>query len=263
MLRDEMRQSLRLIQSESDHLAVAVKSIQLIKHIIGRLRDHIRNHPFADRQEEIHHFKKEAPLFYSRLFYFLKVLQTELHRLHTSQAEMVAFLERELSAIDEFYRFQEDFCKMYYLGDTRIDDRLYIRNEAENPRSDDVEITMDSDYCVGCYYAARLFANKSLKVYLEKQCKIIQSAPAEDAGPQIKWEAGTYALGEVILAAYVSEWFGKARLKDIAAVFEKAARKRVGNINVIWQDMKRRKKEVAKNLLQAAEALNRKAAESA
>jgi hypothetical protein len=176
-LEQEMRESLQLIHSGNDRITVAVQSVQIITTIIGRLRCELRAHPFPGLKEEIDHFKKEAPLFYSRLFYFQKVLQTELHHLHTSRQGMEAFLERERAAIDDFYYRHEDFCQLYHLGDTSIDHRLYIRNEAENPRLDEMEKIMDSDYCVGTYYAARLLANKGLSVYLEKQLQAIRSVP--------------------------------------------------------------------------------------
>jgi hypothetical protein len=186
-LEQEMRESLQLIHSGlihsgldhsgNDQLTVAVRSLQVITAIIGRLRGELRAHPFPGLKEEIHHFKKEAPLFYSRQFYFQKVLQTELHRIHTSRQGMEAFLEKERAAIDDFYHRHEDFCRLYHLEDTSIDHRLYIRNEAENPRQDEIEKIMDSDYCVGAYYAARLLANKGLRVYLEKQLQAIRSVP--------------------------------------------------------------------------------------
>ena len=191
-LEQEMRESLQLTHSGlahsgNDRITVAVRSIQVITAIIARLRGELAAHPFPGQKEEIDHFKKEAPLFYSRLFYFQKVLQVELHRLHTSRQEMETFLERERTAIDYFYHRHDDFCQLYHLDDTSIDHRLYIRNGAENPRLDEMEKIMDSDYCVGTYYAARLLANKGLRVYLEKQLQTIRSFPGGELIPEMPY----------------------------------------------------------------------------
>jgi hypothetical protein len=254
-----MRDALRLIHSESDQLSVAVKSVQVVRDIIIRLRTHNRERPFPDRQEEIRYFKYWGPRFYGRLFYYRKICDLEIARIHTGPDRLETFLRKEMQTIEDFYYRHEELCKMYYLKDDSLDDRIFIRNASENHFFDEVEMLMDQDFCVGCYFASRLYANQKLRSYLKHQLEVKNPIAGTDA-TQLTWTNGKTDAGEIILALYLSKSFndGQAQLKEIVQWFEVHANIKV-NIHVLWQDIKRRKTGITKFLDRGRELLLNKA----
>jgi hypothetical protein len=164
-----MRDALRLIHSKNDRLSTAVNSAQLVREIIIRLQVHNKENPFPNREDEIRYFKYWGPRFYGRLFYYPKICDIEIARMHTTTDRFETFLKKEMQTIEDFYYRHEELCKMYYLKDTSLDDRIFIRNASENHFFDEVEKLMDQDFCVGCYFASRLYANQKLRRYLKHQ----------------------------------------------------------------------------------------------
>jgi hypothetical protein len=81
----------------------------------------------------------------------------------------------ELETTDHFYEFHREFYKGYFAHDTNLDDRLFIRDEAENTLQDEVEVVMGDYFCVGCYWASRVLANDRLKVYLKAQLDALRT----------------------------------------------------------------------------------------
>lgn len=254
-----MRDALRLTHSDTDQLSVAVKSVEIVRDIIMRLCTHNRENPFPDREEEIRYFKYWGPRFFGRLFYYQKICDLEIARMHLTTDRLKSFLRNEIQTIEDFYYRHEELCKMYYLKDNSLDDRIFIRNAAENHFFDEVEILMDRDFCVGCYFVSKLFANQKLKRYLKHQLEE-ETASITTAAPQLTWTNGKTDAGEIILALYLSNSFngGQAELKEIVQWFEVHANINV-NIHVLWQDIKRRKTGITKFLDKSRELLLNKA----
>ena len=254
-----MRDALRLTHSQYDQLSAAVKSIQLVKDIILRLRTYIRENPFPERKKEIRLLKYWEPRFYSRIFYYEAIAGIEIARLYSSTEGFEGLLKKEAKAIEDFYYRHEVFCKMYYLRDNSLNDRIFIRNAAENHFSDEVEKLMDTDFSVGSYLISRLYANQQIRRYLKHQFEVKKLIVTTDA-PQLTWTNGKTDAGEIILALYLSKSFndGKAQLKEIVQWFEVHANIKV-NIHVLWQDIKRRKTGITKFLDRSRELLLNKA----
>jgi hypothetical protein len=259
-LESEMRDALRLIHSDNDQLSAAVKSVQIVREIIIRLRAFTRDNPFPDQQDEIRYFKYWGPRFYGRLFYYRKICDLGIARMHNSPERLETLLKKELQTIEDFYYRHEQLCKMYYLKDNSLDERIFIRNASENHFFDEVEVLMDQDFCVGCYFASRLYANQKLRRYLKHQLEAKNPLVTNDA-PQLTWTDGKTDAGEIIIALYLSKSFndGKAQLKEIVQWFEVRANIKVGNIHVLWQEIKRRKTGITKFLDRGRELLLNKA----
>lgn len=270
-----MRDALRLIHSESDRLTSAVKSAELVKKIIIRLRDYSRETPFPDRQEEIWYFKYCAPRFYGRLLYYRIVCDFEIARLHTLPDRMEALLTKEMQAIEDFYYRHEELCKMYYLKDTSLDNRLFIRNAAENHFFDEVEMLMDKDFCVGCYFASRLYANQKLRRYLKHQLESRNPLITTDVPQLTSTDAWTETNPPLREATFnyndidiVEEMRGKYVSKSISVNGKPATRKyimkmleqlygrQVPNWEQLYQSITERKKDKFAYHTQILTALN-------
>ncbi len=257
-----MRDALRLIHSQNDQLSAAAKSVELVRDTIIQLRAHNNENPFPAQEDEIRFFKYWGPRFYGRLFYYNKVYDIEIARLYHTSEGFKLLLKDELQLIENFYYRHEELCKMYYLQDEALDNRLFIRNAAENHFFDEVEMLMDKDFCVGCYFASRLYANQKLRKHLDHQLEVKES-PAPNDEPQLTWTNSKTDAGEIIIALFLSNSFnaGQVELKEIVQWFETHANIKIDNIHVLWQDIKRRKKGITKFLDKSRELLLNKAEE--
>jgi len=254
-LEIEMREELRLVHSGSDHLTTAVKAARLIKDYIRRLRDHIRDNSFTSRKEELDYFKYWAPRFYGRLLYYHKIIGIATERLHVGTVAFETYLKKQLAGLEDFYYLHEDFCKRFYLRDNILDDRIFVCNPAENQMLDEIEIVMASDFCLGSYYASKLYANLRLRRYLEHQLNL---RPPPDA-PRLTFEADKIFAGEIIFLLYTSKCFGNKKLNEIAEWFQVHANTGTLHIHLLWQEMKRKKTSITKNIDQGVAAIRKKA----
>ena len=266
LLKEELSTSLDLISSESNRLTRSYKSSEAVQEACVRLRDFISTYQFADRKEEITYFKKHAPAFYGLLFYHAKEYRIEFEKEHRSREKLDALLVHELNVTEQFYEYHRDFYKYFYEQDSSMDDRLFIRDQAENTMRDEVEVLMGTNFCVGCYWAARIMANERLKAYLKVQLDSLRNpvAPGSIIAPDLKWTGSITDMVELIYALYLSGSFnnGKGTLKDIIKWFEIHLQVNLGKFYSTWQEIKRRKNLVTK-FLDRCRSLVQKAAEEA
>src|ERR1700730_11013718 len=83
-------------------------SLKLANEAIADLKRELHANPFSGKEEEILYFRDEAPLIYSRLFYFMKLFQIESQRAHRSKESFRALLEEHVQGVEDFYeRHQE------------------------------------------------------------------------------------------------------------------------------------------------------------
>lgn len=264
-LKEDLSEILIANSSETNILTRAYKSLEVVKATLSRLVAAIRQHQFPTLEAEIHYFKNLAPQFYANLFYWLKEYRIEFEKEHASRERVESLLLHELEATERFYEFHRDFYKYYYEGGTRMDDRIYIRNSAENGMMDEVEVIMGPDFSVGCYYTARLLANEQLKEYLKKQLQLIRNPPTtavliEGAGTKLVWTDPPTDLAELGYALYYKGSFnrGKASLKLIMEELETFFGADLGNYYGKGQEIKNRKITITKFLDKVTEIMQQK-----
>ena len=257
-----MRDALRLIHSKNDQLSAAVKSAQLVRDIIIRLHTHNKGNPYPNREEEIRYYKYWGPRFYGRLSYYRKICDIEIARMHTTTDRFESFLIKEMQTIEDFYYRHEELCKMYYLKDNSIDDRIFIRNASESHFFDEVEILMDQDFCVGCYFASRLYANQKLRRYLKHQLEVKNPLVTTDAPqlvssdarmeinpplPEATFNYNDIDIVEEMRGKYLSKSIyvnGKpATRKQIMTMLERFYGRKIPNWEQLYQSITERKKD--------------------
>jgi hypothetical protein len=241
--------------------------IGLIKIAVEDIREHLKNHPFPDKEEEIHYFKKLAPPVYARLFYLQKVADTQIEWKLAGKDRMQAYLNREIANVEQFFHRHSDFCHYYHMNKTHWDDRIFIRDARENGRSEHVEVIMADDFCVGCYLAALLLANQELNGYFQDQLHRLQQGAAIDTEgpPTLEWTDGKSDLVELLYGLWVKGSFnnGKAPFKDIISSFQKFLKIDLGNYSDTVSSIARRKKGTVKFLDDLRDRLVRKLEEMA
>lgn len=264
-LKDQLSVTLDSIAAESNKLTRSFKSSEAVREACIKLQDYIRSHPFANQKEEITYFKKLAPSVYGLLFYHSKEYNIEFEKQHRSREKLDVLLVHELEATEQFYEYHRDFYKYYYEQDCSRDDSLFIRSRKENTMRDEVEILMGADFCVGCYWAARILANERLKAYLKVQLDSLRNPQMEQSisAPDLKWTASLTDLVELIYMLNLTGSFnnGKAGIKEIVKWFEIHLNMEIGRYNNTWQEIKRRKKNLVTKFIDRGRELLLKRAE--
>jgi hypothetical protein len=265
-LKQELSDLLKEISLDQSRLSRSSKSLELVRNSLFRLREYIKEYPFTSKTEEIHYFKKLAPSFYAWLFYYLKEYSIELEKQYGSPKRVESLLTHELETTVKFYEYHQEFYKYYYDGDIRMDEQIFIRDRSENAMLDEVEVIMGPDFCVGCYWTARLLANEQLKAYLKKELDLLRNpslliTSVEGTG-ELKWTDSPTDAVELVYGLYLKGSFnnGNAELKSIFGFFEKHLGIKILNHPISWQEIKRRKKSVTKFIDEVKDRVTQKAA---
>ena len=233
---------------EPEDLLEIYQAIGLIRHALEDIRQNIRQHPFTNLAEEIHYFKVLAPPVYGRLMYFVTVTETGMLARHSNQDRMEALLKLELAKTEQFFTKHGEFCQYYHLNQTHMDDRIFIRDARENGRLDYIEVIMADDFCVGCYWAALLWANERLMLYFADQLRKLRQPGGLGVGGEslvvLEWTDSQTDFVELIYGLYVKGSFnqGKATLKEIVAWMEQHLKIDAGNFYNTVKEIARRKK---------------------
>jgi hypothetical protein len=239
---------------ETETLEEIFRGISLLRHALVEIRQYIREHPFADQAEEIHYFKTLAPPVYGRLIYLVKVSEISIERLHANEHRIEALLQLELAKTENFFTKHGEFCQYYHLNRTYRDNYIFIRNARENEMLDYIEVFMGDDFCVGCYWASRLWANQRLREYYTEalwKLKQPEGWPTGGVGgPEMQWTDSVSDLVELIYALHLKGSFnnGKASLKDMARWASAHFRIDITNVYDTVSSIGKRKKDTLKFL---------------
>jgi hypothetical protein len=253
-LKLEVSDLLEDISLEPNKLSRSSRSLEVVRNSLFRLREYINGQPFASKDEEIHYFKNLAPSFYSGLFYYLKEYNIEFEKQHGSHERVESLLIYEKETTVKFYEYHQEFYKYYYEKDTHMDEVIFVRDRSENAMLDEVEVIMGPDFCVGCYWTARLLANEQLKIYLKRELELLRNPPSVPSGlnvaDELEWTDSQTDLVELIYGLHLKGSFNKGNtdLKMIVGFFERHLGIKIRNYPILWQDIKRRKKAGTKYL---------------
>ncbi|HLZ86629.1 MAG TPA: RteC domain-containing protein [Puia sp.] len=268
-LSDDLEFRLEHIHSEGEGLASIYQSIEAIKKSLLLMKSFVRDNPFENQSDEVHYYKVVAPPLYGRLFFFMKQYETRMEKQYGSQSKFGDYLQLELAKIEQFHMRHIEFC-FYYIQDAKhMDDRIFVRDAAENTMLDQVEVIMAEDFCVGCYWAAQLLANMEIKRWLERQVEELKGPAVvfsdEDDMPEMVFTDGPTAAVELALALHEKGCFnnGKATLKQVIRWTERYFRIKLGNFHNTIQAIGRRKGETAKFMIELKGEVERKIEELA
>ena len=247
------------IQEQEDGLPGLYRSTQYIKGVLKELKDHLRVHPFTDKTAEIHYFKAVAPPLYGRLFYYDKLYEAGLERAHAGQEPLRHYIELELAKIEQFHRRHDEFAHYYAVSETYMDDRVFIRDARENAMLDSVEVIMGDVFCVGCYWAAQIWANQKIRPYLQKMLHELDH-PATTGQATLIWTDSPTDLVELLMALHEMKSFnhGKTTIKELADWVQFHWGIEIRYFHNTWQEISRRKKTLTKYLDAARDRLLQK-----
>ncbi|MDI3321370.1 RteC domain-containing protein [Pinibacter soli] len=229
-----------------------------------QLRKDVAAYVFTTQEEEIHFFKDEKPLFYSKLIYFLKIYRIETRRPTGSNETQQKYLQKELRRLTHYFEENLQFYQYYRSGSTYLDEKYFLRGR------EDIYLTLDTYHFDADpnfstshdFRVAKIHAHELLRIYLigaledlERKDDVIR-VPASTRQP-LAWTASKTALIELLYALQSTGVFnnGAADIKLLATYFEQMFSIDLGNYYRIFQEIRIRKGSRAAFLESLAEKL--------
>ena len=254
----------RLNDVKEEGLAGLYEKIELVKRAISDHKGFLREHGFTSKEEEIYYFKVIAPPLYGQLFLHLKKYEARMEKNYSGPERFKAYLNLEQTKLFEFYQRHQEFYYYFSSGEPLLDDRVFVRDKKENTMKDPVEAVMGDDFCVGCYWAAQLWANERLRDYFLQESvedlRLELMATSAEGSVKLTWTDSTTDLVEVLYGFHEKKCFnnGKVSLKNIAEWVESHWGIELGNYHNTWAAIASRKKSKTKYHDEARELLLKK-----
>lgn len=175
-LNKELNLQLQDIDSEElDLIRKAQKSICCIKDALTQLRAFTIQHTFCDDAEEILFFKKTKPELFSKLIYYIKILNIESCKPVGSREMQVGYLQGELNKLTLFFDNHLEFYQYYRMDSTYLDNKYFIRGKEDlNLYQDTLMNYVDPDFSTSHdYMVSEIIANDRLKVFLSTEIEAL------------------------------------------------------------------------------------------
>lgn len=175
-LNKELNFQLQGIDLEEPNLIrKAQKSIRCVKDALTQLRAFTIQYPFSNDVEEILFFKKTKPELFSKLIYFVKILNIESRKPVGSSEIQGDYLQGELEKLTFFFNNHLDFYKYYRMNLTYLDDKYFVRGKEDlNLYQNTMMAYVDPNFSTNHdYMVSEIIANDRLKVFLSTEIEAI------------------------------------------------------------------------------------------
>ena len=160
---------------EPDLIRKAQESILCIKNALTQLRAFAVQHSFCNEDEEILFFKKTKPELFSKLIYYVRILNIESRRPVGSREMQETYLQRELERLTLFLNNHLEFYQYYRMGSTYLDDKYFIRGKEDlNLYQYTLMNYVGPDFSTSHdYMVSEIIANDRLKVFLSTEIEAL------------------------------------------------------------------------------------------
>ena len=175
-LNEDLNSQLQDIDlEEPDLIRKAQKSILCVKDALTQLRAFTIQHTFCNDVEEILFFKKTKPELFSKLIYYVKILNIESRRPVGSFEIQESYLQGELNKLTLFFDNHLEFYQYYRMDSTYLDGKYFIRGQEDlNRYQDTLMIYIDPDFSTSHdYMVSEIIANDRLKVFLSTEIEAL------------------------------------------------------------------------------------------
>lgn len=102
-------------------------ALNAISAALSRLKQHLREIPFLDQQQEIDFFKNDKPLFIAEQVYAVELYTIETGKPLVDDQLIRTYYEQELRYIKRFFTQHQFLYQYYQLGATELDHLFFIR----------------------------------------------------------------------------------------------------------------------------------------
>jgi hypothetical protein len=272
-LLSEIEEQLNFINLETDdNLRKAEASISVIQKVLAKLKTYAARYKFKSQQEEINFFKTIKPKFFSKLIYYVKVYNIEMHKPNGSDKAKKRYLQKQLTSIEDFFQRNLDFIKYYRTQKTYLDHKYFVRGKH------DISLNLDTFFfetdpkfsTSHDYKVSKIIANELLEIYIKAELEALETkdtaSPKIAPLPKVKltWTHPKASLIELIYALQSAGAFNHTNIsvKDIVNYFESIFNIDLSHFYTTFQEIKERKGSQTMFLKTLQEALQKRIDES-
>lgn len=220
----------QIANASPNMLTRSEQSILCINEYLKKLKGHISQYDFNNKEEEISFFKKGKPSVYSKLIYFVKIFQIELRRPKGRNKSQKKYLLNEVKKIENFLSENWKLCQYLRKNMDYLDDKYFIRGKLDLKMYEeaflfdaDPNFSTSHDYKVAMIMANEMLINylKSEIVALKRKNQSIGTDLIISKG-NYTWTESKAALVELIYSLHAAKCInnGNIEIKEIAGFLE-------------------------------------------
>jgi hypothetical protein len=242
-LQEEFGEALGKALEETNPVNRCLACIRASESAIARMKEMVVADPFRSKEEEIHHFKFEAPEVYGQLFYYLELVRMETDRAYTDAGSFLVALRRKKEALDEYFRAHDHICRYYYQGFDHFDEPMFVRRSVGQWSGDEIGAFIPPDFTIGTYWVSWIKANDRLRRWIQEELEP-GDPTARAKQRKIRWVKSRVDMLEVFCALHLDGCFGDRPIKEVMEWVEEQLGVRVGQFHSSLNDMSIRKDPV-------------------
>jgi hypothetical protein len=253
LYRDLGQELDRIEDEERELISIAERSIGVLKHTVGQLRNYVSENRFQTEEEEIYFFKLIKPKFFSKLIYYTKLWDMEIRRPVGEKKFQNRFFKKELKEINRFFEQNREFYLYYKSRAVHLDNTYFLRNSQDiRYATDCFLLNNDPQFSTSRdFQVATILANESLRIFLTIAVRGANSKPSKEVkrsrggiDAELNWSDSKTDLIELIYALQSRGSINHAAIevKQLAEKFETIFNIDLGNYYKTFQEIRIRKK---------------------
>lgn len=262
----ELDKKLETLEIENnDSLYKSEVGITYTESSIKRLQKLVIAQGFKTLKSEIHFFKHIKPLVFSKLIYYVKLINIESKRPRSRSKSQLKYLNNHIDKLQIYFNDNLEFYHYYRRGSTFLDEQYFVRGKADlrlHPDSfhffTDEQFSTSQDSKV-----ATIMAYDMLIVYLQQEIEklenntetVIRKSMYKQS--KLFWTGSKTDLIELIYALHSSGVVnsGTVDIKELASMFEQTFNIELGSYYHTFIEIRSRKSNSTKFLDKLKESL--------
>lgn len=232
---------------------------------IKRLQKLVIEQGFKTLSAEIHFFKHIKPQVFSKLIYYVKLINIESKRPRSRSKSQINYLNNHIDKLQIYFNDNLEFYHYYRRGATFLDEQYFVRGKADlRLHSDSFHFFTDEQFSTSQdSTVATIMAYDMLIVYLQQEIEKlennIETMIPKSMYKQSKlfWTGSKTDLIELIYALHSSAVVnsGTVDIKELASVCEQLFNIELGNYYHTFIEIRSRKCNSTKFLDRLKESL--------
>lgn len=262
---EELFENLNNLDLEKhNNIKHAEEGVKITKNAISKIRKLVINYSFKTKKEEIHFFKNVKPKVYSKLIYFVKIINIESRRPRSSNKNQIKYLNKNIDKLQLYITDNLEFYHYYRREATFLDEQYFLRGRVDiRLHLDTLHFLIDDEFSTSHdNTVATIMAYEMLIIYLKEEIQKLEDNAMEttlnvNQNSKLFWTANKTDLVELIYALHSVQSLnsGTADIKEIAQVFEQVFNIELGDFYRTYLEIKSRKIQQVKFLDKLKETL--------
>lgn len=201
---------------------------EVMENAFIKLKEFIIGYRFRNDSEEILFFKDVKPHLFCRLIFYRKVYNIKLNRPADTHDAIHTYLNRALTAIQDYRNKHLGFYRYYRSGATHLDRMYFLRGGKcdINEYLDGFAFERDPLFSTAeDFTAAKILAGDMLQSYLLAEISTLERPryPDDALFPEVRltWQDTKTELYELLFAWHAKGSFGKIPFTRLTAYIQK------------------------------------------